>query len=541
MKRQLVFVLASVLAAVSTAPLQAAGQRPNVVILYADDMGVADVSYGNRKAKIQTPNIDRLAAQGMRFADGHSSSGICTPSRFALLTGQHHWRRFHGIANAFGGPVFEDGDFTIAGMFKEQGYRTGAFGKWHLGWDFDAIRKPGVKAKDPKAESYDWTRRFPGGPLERGFDHYFGDGTINFPPYCWIEGDRFLTIPTKPVIKSEPLAGGGSFRPGPMAESWNPYDILPTITEKTVEWISQQKKDKPFFAYLAFNSPHYPIVPNKEFHGKSKAGYYGDFVVETDAMVGKVLAALEKHGFAKDTIVIFTADNGTETAAFQRLEDFGHWSSGKYRGVKRDIYEGGHRVPFIVRWPGTVRAGGVSHEVVSQVDLAATFASMTGYQLGKDEAIDSYNLLPVLEGRDYSRPLRKATVQNTSANKYALRQGDWVLIDTASGAAKKESKSYLDHFRLEAYAKANPGLLFNLAKDPRQSNNLYAKHPEKVKSMRRLLQRYLDGERCAPVRKCAPPFLICSSRRKEALTQLRIPTDDTNRSLLTSAATNIES
>ena len=501
MKRQLLLMLAAGLAALSPSQPVAANQPPNVVILYADDMGVADVSYGDEKARIQTPNIDRLARQGMTFTDGHSSSGICTPSRFAMLTGQHHWRRFHGIVGAFGGTVFKDGEFTIAKMFREKGYRTGCFGKWHLGWDFDAIRKPGVTKKDwPKPESYDWTRRFPGGPLERGFDHYFGDGTINFPPYCWIEGDRFLTIPTKPVIKSQPLAGAGSFRPGPMAESWNPYDILPTITGKTVEWISKQKKDQPFFAYLAFNSPHYPIVPNQEFHGRSKAGYYGDFVIETDAMVGKVLDALKKHGFADDTMVIFSADNGPENAAFQRLEEFDQWSSGKFRGVKRDIYEGGHRVPFIVRWPGKVKAGAVSDETVSQVDLAATFANMVGYRLGKDEAIDSYNLLPALKGEGYPRPLRTATVQNTSANKFALRQGDWVLIDAPSGSAKKESKSYLQRFGLEAYGKGHPGLLFNLKNDPRQSTNLYAKHPEKVKAMRALLKRYLAGERCAPAR-----------------------------------------
>ena len=478
----------------------AADRPPNVVILYADDMGVADVSYGDSESKIQTPNIDRLATEGMTFTDGHSSSGICTPSRFAMLTGQHHWRRFHGIVGAFGRPVFNDGEYTVAQMFKKQGYRTGCFGKWHLGWDFDAIRKDGAKPKDPNAESYDWTKRFPGGPLDRGFDHYFGDGTINFPPYCWIEKDRFATIPTQRVIKSRPLAGGGSFRPGPMAEGWNPYDILPTITKKTVEWISKQKTDQPFFAYLAFNSPHYPIVPNKQFHGKSKAGYYGDFVVETDAMVGKVLAALDEHELSKNTMVIFTADNGAETHAFKRLEQFGQWSSGKFRGVKRDVYEGGHRVPFIVRWPGQVKAGSISHEVVSQVDLAATFSAMTDYDLGEDEAIDSYNLLPVLNGENYERPLRTATVQNTSPEKFALRQGDWVLIDAPSGAAKRESESYLKHFGLEAFGKGHAGLLFNLKEDPRQSHDLYAKHPDKVASMRSLLKRYIAGERCAPTR-----------------------------------------
>ena len=476
-----------------------AAERPNVVILYADDMGVADVSYGEKTAKIQTPHLDRLATEGMTFTDGHSSSGICTPSRFAMLTGQHHWRRFHGIAQAFGGPVFEPGDFTIAEMFKKKGYRTAAFGKWHLGWDFDAIRKAGVGKKDwPKAESYDWTKRFPGGPLERGFDHYFGDGTINFPPYCWIEDDRFLTIPNQPVIKSIPLAGGGTFRPGPMAASWSPYDILPTVTQKTVDWISKQKSDQPFFVYLAFNSPHYPIVPSKEFHGKSRAGYYGDFVIETDAMVGKVLAVLEASGLAENTIVVFSADNGAETHAFERLEAFGQWSSGKFRGVKRDIYEGGHRIPFIVRWPGQIEAGAVSDEVVSQVDLAATFASIIDYSIGKDEAIDSYNLLPVLTGENYTRPLRTATVQNTSTGKFAIRQGDWVLIDTASGSARAESESYLQYFGLKDYGKDNPGLLFNLKTDPGQSKNLYAKHPEKVENMRSLLKRYINGEPCAP-------------------------------------------
>ena len=498
MKRKTTTLLAVLLMALPS--LRAAEQLPNVIILYADDMGVGDVSYGDENTPIQTPNIDRLAADGMIFTDGHSSSGICTPSRFAMLTGQHHWRRFHGIVGAFGGTVFEDGEYTIGGMFQSKGYRTACFGKWHLGWDFDAIRKPGAKPNDPKAESYDWTKRFPGGPLERGFDHYFGDGTINFPPYCWIEGDRFVTIPTKPVIKSEPLAGAGSFRPGPMAESWNPYDILPTITDKTVEWISKQSTEQPFFAYLAFNSPHYPIVPNKEFHGKSKAGYYGDFVVETDAQVGKVLDILEEKGLAENTIVIFSADNGPENHAFERLEKFGQWSSGKFRGVKRDIYEGGHRVPFIVRWPGKVKSGSVSDEVVSQVDLAATFAAIVDYPLKKDEAIDSYNLLPVLHGEDYERPLRTATVQNTSAGKFALRQGDWVLIDAPSGASKKESQAYLDHFSLTAWPKDSPGLLFNLKEDPRQSKNLYAENPEKVESMRSLLKRYIGGERCAPAR-----------------------------------------
>jgi arylsulfatase A-like enzyme len=277
-----------------------------------------------------------------------------------------------------------------------------------------------------------------------------------------------------------------------------PTTSCPPLPKKTVEWISKQKKDQPFFAYLAFNSPHYPIVPNKEFHGKSKAGYYGDFVIETDAMVGKVLKALKKHGFAENTLVIFSADNGPETHAFERLEKFDQWSSGKYRGVKRDIYEGGHRVPFIVRWPGKIKPASISDEVVSQVDLASTFAKIIDYPIEKKEAIDSYNLLPVLRGEKYQKPLRIATVQNTSPKKFAIRQGDWILIDAPTGAAKKEQQSYLDHFGLEPYGKGDQGLLFNLKEDPQQSDNLYAQHPVKVKKMRSLLQSYLDGKPCAP-------------------------------------------
>lgn len=493
------FLLLSCLTILETGAYAA---HPNVVILYADDMGVGDVSYGDPSAKIQTPNIDRLARQGMTLTDGHSSSGICTPSRFAMLTGQHHWRRFHGIVNAYGKSVFKPGEFTIARMFQQHGYTTGCFGKWHLGWDWDAIRHPGVtKATQTKASSYDWTKRFPGGPVDQGFDNYFGDGTINFPPYCWIEDDRFLTVPTKPVIKSRPLAGGGSFRAGPMADSWNPYKILPTVTQKTVEWIEKQDPGKPFFAYLAFNSPHYPIVPNKEFHDKSNAGYYGDFVIETDAMVGKVLDALRQKGLAENTIVIFTADNGTEKHAFERLAKFQQWSSGKFRGLKRDLYEGGHRVPFIVSWPGKISPGTQSAEVVSQVDFAATFAEVIGHPLENDVAIDSYSLLPVLTGQEYDKPLRAATVHNTFKDSYALRQGDWVFVDAPWGPVlPNEPQRYLEHFELKKFSPSTTGLLFNLKEDPRQSRDVYAQHPEKVSAMRAQLKRYVSGERCAPLR-----------------------------------------
>ena len=480
-----------------------AAELPNVVIIYADDMGFGDLGANNPESKIPTPNLDRLAGQGMRFTDGHSSSGICTPSRFAMLTGQHHWRRFHGIVGAMGGTVFEPGDFTLPKMFKAKGYNTACVGKWHLGWDWKALRKPGA-AKAPKKsggrpEDYDWSKPIPDGPCAQGFDYYFGDGTINFPPYCWVENDRVVEAPTvmmdTKTFKQIP-EGNWEFRGGPMVEGWDPYKVLPTLTDKAVAWLEKQSADQPFFLYFPLPSPHAPIIPNDGFVGRSQAGPYGDFVFESDAMAGRILQTLEKMGFSENTIVVFTADNGSEKYAYDRLQKFGHWSSGHLRGLKRDVWEGGHRVPFVIRWPGKVAPGAVSGETISQVDLAATFAEVIGYPLDSTKAIDSYNLIPLLQGKKYKQPLRKATVQNTKANAFALRQGDWMFIDAKTG----QHSASPDWFNSErGYAKdSSPGLLYNLKTDPAQHTNLYAGHPEKVSEMKALLERYKAGEGCAP-------------------------------------------
>ena len=482
--------------------LHAAG-LPNVVILYADDMGYGDLAANGCSTKIPTPNLDELAAGGMRFTDGHSSSGICTPSRFALLTGQHHWRRFHGIVDSFGESVFRPDDFTLAKMFKSKGYRTAAIGKWHLGWDWEAYKKPGTpkltKERPGEPGDFDWTKPIAGGPLAQGFDYYFGDGTINFPPYCFIENDRVVEAPTvmKDTDAFRPIPEGNwEFRPGPMVEGWDPFKVLPTLTEKAVQWIGGQKAEQPFFLYMAFPSPHAPIIPNDEFRGKSEAGAYGDFVFETDAMAGRILDALEAGGFSENTIVVFTADNGAEKYAYNRQKNFGHWSSGKFRGLKRDLWEGGHHVPFVIRWPGAVPAGAVSDEVINQVDLAATFAGIIGYDLNPAEAVDSYDLVPLLKGGEYAKPLRKATVQNTYSKRYALRQGDWVFINTDTGQHSASPDWYNEE---NGYSKeSTPGLLYNLKEDPAQKDNLYSKYPERVAQMEALLNQYIGGIPCAP-------------------------------------------
>ena len=486
--RYVLFVMFALLSMSATA-----AETPNIVIIYADDMGHGDMSCQNPESKIKTPSLDKLASEGIRFTDGHSSSGICSPSRYALLTGNYHWRRQHGIVNSFGPSFFKPGEMTLPRMLKAKGYHTAAIGKWHLGWDWDSVKKPGAKAeitgkkkrKVWSPDAFDWNKAIPGGPLDQGFDYYFGDGTINFPPYCWVENDKVTEAPTELLdLKGmKTKEGGWEFRPGPMVKDWNPYDVLPTLGKKSVEFINRQSKDKPFFLYFALPSPHAPIIPNDEFDGKTEAGPYGDFVYQSDFIAGQVFDALRANGLEENTLVIFSADNGPEKYAFERTRKFDHVSMGELRGLKRDIWEGGHRVPFIVKWPGKIKPGTVSDEVINQVDIMGTVASIIGYKLPNEAAVDSYDLLPVLKGEEYKKPLREATVQNTFENRYALRQGDWVYLNTYSGEHSSAPSWFYEKTGYKKLAKGETGLLFNLKEDLGQRNNLYEKYPEKVKAL----------------------------------------------------------
>ncbi len=474
---------------------------PNIVIIYADDMGYGDLNCQNPDSKIPTPNLDQLASEGMRFTDAHSSSGICSPSRFALLTGTYHWRRQHGIVGAFGKPFFKDTDVTLPQVLKSIGYTTACIGKWHLGWDWEFKNEPsgeveqwGRMRKFYLPGDIDWSKAVAGGPLERGFDYYFGDGTINFPPYAWVENDRIIEAPTMEMdinnIGFDIKEGEWEFRPGPKVEGWNPYEVLPTLTKKTVEWISNRDEDHPFFLYFALPSPHAPIIPNDAFDGKSQAGGYCDFMVQTDWVAGEVLKALKDKGVEENTLIIFSADNGPEHYAFDRAENYGHFSMGDFRGLKRDVWEGGHHIPFIFKWPGHVEAGSVSKEVISQVDIMATIAGITGISLPSNVAPDSYNLLPVLKGEVYHSPLREATVQNTNEKKWGIRQGPWFYINSSSGEHSKMPESFK---KLKGYTDFDtPGVLFNLESDPEQRINLYEEYPERVKEMDKLLQEYRE-------------------------------------------------
>lgn len=494
-------MMGPVLAATMGCSAAAQAQQPNVVIIYADDMGYGDLQINYPESKIPTPNLDQLAARGMRFTDGHSSSGVCSPSRFAMLTGQHHWRRFHDVVHAMGPSVFKPTDFTLPKMFNQKGYHTACIGKWHLGWDFESIAKVKgeTKRKKNRPSDYDWSQPFAGGPCTQGFDYYYGDGTINFPPYTWLENDKILYEPTFMMNAKEVSALGKDrikLRSGPAAREWNPYKVLPTLTDRAVEWIGSQSKDEPFFLYLALPSPHEPVVPSEAYRGKTVAGTYGDYMFQTDDMAGRVLKALDAAGLTENTLIVFTADNGPERTTYNRFRETGHWSSGPYRGAKRDVWEGGHRVPFIVSWPGKVQPGSVSAETVSQVDLFATFADVIGYQLQPDQAIDSYNLRALWGGKKYRQPLRTATVQNTREGQYGLRQGDWMFINESSGEVSGSPDWYNEDNGYKE--ETTPGLLYNLKTDPAEKRNVYADYPEKVATMQALLNRYRQGEGCAP-------------------------------------------
>lgn len=480
---RLLFILAcaTLLSTASAAP-------PNIVILYADDMGFGDLAANNPGSKIHTPHLNQLASEGTRFTDAHSSSGVCTPSRYALLHGRYHWRKFHGIVNAFDEPVLDSDRLTLASLLKGKGYQTACIGKWHLGWNWKAIQKPDTRPAPKQGfapDAFDWSKPIPGGPLSHGFDSYFGDDVPNFPPYAWFENDRVSTPPTVPLTTPDtPPEGNWEARPGPSVQDWDFYAVMPTLTERAEAWIRERDASTPFFLYFPFTSPHAPIVPAPEFRGRSKAGAYGDYVMQTDDAVGRVLKALREKGLEQNTIVIFSADNGAEHYAYERVRRFEHFSSGPFRGVKRDLWEGGHHVPMIVRWPGQIPAGRAAEGLMSQIDVFATLAAIVQSAPPPHSGEDSLNQLAFWKGQSPSA--RTSLVHNTHPKKYAIRDGDWLLVDAPSGAVSNVPAWYSTQFGYLPHTEE--GELFNLKADPAQKQNLFGQNPPKVAELRAKLK-----------------------------------------------------
>jgi arylsulfatase A-like enzyme len=461
-------ILLSLLGLVIASPLCAAeSPLPNIVLILADDMGHGHVSCLNPQSKIATPHIDALARQGITCTDAHSGSSVCSPTRYGLLTGRYAWRTrlVSGVLQPYDPPLIEPDRLTLPGLLKQKGYHTACIGKWHLGWDW-----PGGKG----AEDPDFSRPIANGPITRGFDEYFGTHVPNHPPYCFIHNDRTVGLPTDRKTMRD-LDG----RPGPMLPGWKFDQILPLLTERAVEHIAERAQAKqPFFLFFSLTSPHEPIAPSAEFRGKSGLNPLGDFVIQTDAVVGHVVAALDQHKLADNTLLIFTADNGSSLyTGGNELRRMGHEPSGQFRGHKTSIYEGGHRVPFFARWPGKIAAGGRSGATICLTDLLATSAALVDAPLPSNAGEDSYNILPLLLNPTHASP-REATVHQSASGQIAIRRGPWKLILPATGKGASRA------------GEPDAAELYNLNDDIRESRNVHAQQADIVAELSGLLQRY---------------------------------------------------
>jgi len=482
----------------------AGAAKPNVIVILADDLGYGDVQcYNSLRGKIPTPHVDRLAAQGMRFTDGHSASGVCSPSRYTLLTGRYHWRTRlqSGIVGVFGEPLIAPDRLTIAGLAKQHGYQTACIGKWHLGWDwpiskddrqfFQLPKGKGDEARPTDAHLAAWRQVFgqsiPGGPTTRGFDEYFGTDVPNWPPYCFIENNRTVGIPTE-FLPRALLQNHQASLPGPALKDWELEPILPALGDRACEFIARQAKaGQPFLLYLPLTTPHTPLAVNEPWRGKSGLqSAVADLIMETDATVGRVLNTLEKSGVAGKTLVLFTSDNGfAPYVGAAELEARGHYPSGPLRGCKSDAWEGGHRVAFIARWRGVVKPGSVCNQLVHQADIMRTLADILGTTLPDNAGEDSVSLLPLLRGED--KPVRENAVSASSQGTPAVRLGNWKYIPAPGSGGWGTGGD-----------QSQPVQLYNLADDIGETKNLAAAQPERVAEMKSLLEKLITDGRSTP-------------------------------------------
>ena len=467
-----------------------AGERPNVVVILADDLGYGDVKCLNANGKIATPHIDRLAAEGMIFTDAHSSSSVCTPTRYGLLTGRYNWRSRlkSGVLGGYSRPLIEPGRLTIAELARQRGYVTGCIGKWHLGMDMPL--KDGGVADDKgnfgngyaRAWDVDYAGKIGGGPNAVGFDYYFGiSASLDMSPFVFIENDRFTAVPTKEKK---------IWRVGPAADDFEAVKVLPTLTEKAVGFIHQHaSKDSgapPFFLYFPLNAPHAPIEPADPWKGKSGINPYADFVMQVDDTVGQVLDVLAARGVADNTLVIVTSDNGCSPVAdFKTLLEHDHNPSYKFRGTKADIFDGGHRVPFIARWPAKVKPARKSDQLVCLTDLMATFADIIDAELPDNAAEDSISLLPAL--LDQAEGARREAIVHHSINgSFSIRRGNWKLElcrDSGGWSSPKPGSKEAAGLPLVQ--------LYDVAADIGEQRNAAAEHAGTVDELTALLDAYV--------------------------------------------------
>ncbi len=486
-----------------------APDRPNILLILADDLGYGDLGCYNKESKVPTPHLDQLAHEGIRFTDAHSPSTVCTPTRYSLLTGQMAFRiNYRGVFTGVGGPcLIREHQLTLPQMLRDRGYRTALVGKWHVGLTFldqdgQRITKGGLEG----VKMIDYARAIPDAPIHRGFDRFFGTAccpTTDF-LYAFIEGDRIPVPPTRQLDKTNLPKHPYAFdnRPGMIAPDFDLETVDLVFLKKSQEFLEQHVKTspgRPFFLLHSTQAVHLPSFAAPEFQGRTKAGPHGDFIYELDFVVGELLKTLDRLGVADNTLVLFASDNGPETTSVIHMRaDYGHDGARPWRGMKRDQWEGGHRVPFLARWPGKIAPGRTSDQTVCLTDIMATCAALTGTTLAKNAAQDSFDILPVLLGKDAGRPIRPYTLHQTISLALAIRQGPWKYLDHRGSGGNNYESGGLKPFALPDTAPTAPGQLYNLDTDPGERMNLYFQHPEITRKLKALLEKSKQDGRSAP-------------------------------------------
>jgi arylsulfatase A-like enzyme len=471
---------------------------PNVIIILADDLGYGDIGAFNPESKIPTPYIDQLAAEGMMFTDAHTPSAVCTPTRYGLLTGRYNWRSRlkNGVLTGKSKALIPEGRSTMASVLKHQGYNTAFIGKWHLGWNWGI--KDGAEDKgegwDPQDfDQIDFAKPITHNPNDLGFDYSYGhSGSLDMAPYVYVENGFSTAVPDTVTVNTGKYSW---WRKGPTSYDFDHDQVTPHFFSKAQDYIRSQTDSKdPFFLYLALPSPHTPILPTEEWQGKSDLVPFGDFMMMIDDYVGALMETLEASGQADNTIVIFTSDNGGSPAAgLDVMKELGHESNYIFRGHKADIYEGGHRVPFIIRWPEKIQKGSKRDVTINLTDLMATVADLSGYTLQDNEGEDSYSMVKLLDANQKVDSFREASVYHSINGSFAIRKGDWKLIMAKGSGGWSSPKPNTEE------EEGLPDVqLYNLADDIQESTNVYESHPEIVEELKSLLIKYIEEGRSTP-------------------------------------------